>query len=49
MFRTSLRTMIVVFFASLAVLGAMSIPAGAFQTGKDILTVALILTVNSLS
>ena len=49
MFRTSLGATIVVFFASLVALGATSIPAGAFQTGKDILTVALILTVNSLS
>jgi hypothetical protein len=49
MFKTSFRTMIFVFFASLVALGATSIPAGAFQTGKDMLTVALILTVNSLS
>ena len=49
MFKTSFRAMIFAFFASLVALGATSIPAGAFQTGKDLLTVALILTVNSLS
>jgi hypothetical protein len=49
MFKTSLRAVIFVFFASLVALGATCIPAGAFQTGKDLVTVALILTVNSLS
>ncbi|WP_158814326.1 hypothetical protein [Methylocapsa sp. S129] len=48
MFKTSFRAVLFVLFASLAVCGA-AIPAGALQTGKDMVTVALILTVNSLS
>jgi hypothetical protein len=47
--RNSLRAVLFVLFASLAIYGATAIPAGAFQTGKDLLTVALVLTVNSLS
>jgi hypothetical protein len=49
MIRKSIRAAILVFFASLTIYGAATIPAGAFQAGKDMLTVALILTVNSLS
>jgi hypothetical protein len=49
MIMTSLRGATFAFFASLAIYGATTIPAGAFQMGKDMLTVALILTVNSLS
>jgi hypothetical protein len=45
----SLRTLLFVVVASLTAYGATAIPAGAFQTGKDMVTVALILTVNSLS
>jgi hypothetical protein len=48
-FKTSLRTALFVLFASFAVYGATAIPASAYQTGKDMVTVALILTVNSLS
>jgi hypothetical protein len=49
MFRTSFRAAVLLIFTSLTIYGAATIPAGAFQTGKDMLTVALILTVNSLS
>jgi hypothetical protein len=49
MTRKSIRTLLFVFVASITAYGATSIPAGAFQTGKDMVTVALILTVNSLS
>lgn len=49
MLKTSFRAALFVLLASLAAYGASVIPAGTFQLGKDMLTVALILTVNSLS
>ena len=49
MFGTPFRAVLLVLFAALAAYGAAAIPAAAYQTGKDMLTVALILTVNSLS
>jgi predicted small integral membrane protein len=48
-FKSSFRAVLFVLFGSLALYGATAIPASAFQTGKDMVTVALILTVNSLS
>jgi hypothetical protein len=43
------RAALFVLLASLAVYGATTIPTSAYETGEEVLTAALILTVNSLS
>jgi hypothetical protein len=49
MIRFSFRTVFFLAFASLGAYGASIIPASALETGRELVTVALILTVNSLS
>ena len=49
MSRISFRAAFFLLFASLGAYGASVIPASAYETGKELVTVALILTVNSLS
>jgi hypothetical protein len=49
MIRSSFRTAFFLAFASIGAYGASVIPASAYETGKELVTVALILTVNSLS
>jgi hypothetical protein len=49
MTRFSFRAAFFVLFVSLGAYGASLIPASAYQAGKELVTVALILTVNSLS
>jgi hypothetical protein len=49
MLKNPLRAFAFLFFGSLVAYGAATIPAGAYKFGEDIVTAALILTVNSLS
>jgi hypothetical protein len=49
MSKISFRTAFFLVFASLGAYGASIIPASALETGRELVTVALILTVNSLS
>jgi hypothetical protein len=47
--KLSFRTAFFLAFASLGAYGASIIPASAIETGRELVTVALILTVNTLS
>jgi xanthine/uracil permease len=49
MTKNTFRAAMFVLFGSIAAYGASTITASAFQTGKDLVTVALILIVNSRS
>ena len=49
MSKISFRAAFFLAFASLSAFGASVIPASALETGRELVTVALILTVNSLS
>jgi hypothetical protein len=49
MTRFSFRATFFFLFASFGAYGASLIPASAYETGRELVTVALILTVNSLS
>lgn len=49
MTRFPVRATFLFLFAAVGAYGASLIPASAFETGRELVTVALILTVNSLS